>query len=231
MYHIGDKIGPKNLEILDRKDKLGKFECPSCGKIFWSSVWGISSGNCQSCGCTRKINAGQPKKELAGKVFGELTVLEDSGRRASCGAVIWKCQCSCGNITYVSSSDLGRKARTGTKSCGHDRSKGEQKVRHILLEQNINFIQEKCFKDCINPKTGMYLRFDFYLPDYNCCIEYDGKQHFEEIGLIEENLEKTQYRDSIKNKYCKDKGILLVRIPYFDYKKIDKEYILNRIEQ
>lgn len=65
-----------------------------------------------------------------------------------------------------------------TQSCGCLVSKGEEKINFILQELKIKFNTQKTFNDCINPKTNTKLRFDFYLPDYNCCIEYDGKQHY-----------------------------------------------------
>ena len=80
----------------------------------------------------------------------------------------------CGNTftTTINNVTTGH-----TTSCGCYRSKGEKLVKEILNELNIVYKTEKTFKDCINPKTEHVLRFDFYLPDYNCCIEYDGKQH------------------------------------------------------
>ena len=41
------------------------------------------------------------KKDLVGNRYGKLVVLEDSGLRAPNRGVIWKCQCDCGNITWV----------------------------------------------------------------------------------------------------------------------------------
>lgn len=73
------------------------------------------------------------------------------------------------------------------------------------------------------------LRFDFYLPTYNTCIEFDGKQHFEAINFFggEENLKLTQLRDSQKNQYCIQNNIDLYRISYND---IDNIYtILQQI--
>lgn len=56
-----------------------------------------------------------PKKNLTGKTYGKLTVIRETDmRNATNGTVIWECVCSCGNITYVSSSYLGRKIN----SCG-----------------------------------------------------------------------------------------------------------------
>lgn len=59
-------------------------------------------------------------------------------------------------------------------------SKGEDAIAGYLSKLNISFEQQKRFQDCYR-FYGNYLPFDFYLPDYNCCIEYDGEQHYKEI--------------------------------------------------
>ena len=71
------------------------------------------------------------------------------------------------------------------------------------------------YKDC---KNVNYLRFDFYLPDYNILIEYDGRQHFEVVDIWggEEGLKKTKINDNIKNRYCEKNGIHLLRISHFE---------------
>lgn len=69
--------------------------------------------------------------------------------------------------------------RGSVVSCGcKSQSIPAEKIEKILEKNNIRYIKEKTFDKCVNPKTNRYLRFDFYLPDYNCCIEYDGEQHF-----------------------------------------------------
>lgn len=116
---------------------------------------------------------------------------------------------------------------------GIKRSKGEALLRKILADLSIEFIPEYTFKDCINPRTGVCLKFDFYLPDYNCCIEYDGEQHYKGWRKSREakaSLTQVQFRDNLKNKYCKDNHILLIRIPYTDYNKLDNQYILKLLE-
>lgn len=100
-------------------------------------------------------------------------------------------------------------------------SKGEEKVRDFLINNGISFSQEHRFDDCKNKNK---LPFDFYLKDYNLCIEFDGKQHFEPIEYFggQKTFEQTQKRDSIKNHYCKDNDIDLIRIQYTDFKNINK---------
>jgi hypothetical protein len=105
---------------------------------------------------------------------------------------------------------IGKK---GCPSCVS--SKGENEIRKILTENNISFVEQRRFDDC---KCQQTLPFDFYLPESNTCIEYDGIQHFEPIefwGGMKTFLE-TQMRDKIKTDFCKENNIELIRIRYDD---------------
>lgn len=99
-------------------------------------------------------------------------------------------------------------------------SKGEQAIRIWLDNSMLVYEQQKRFEDCkdINP-----LPFDFYLPNHNCCIEYDGEQHYKPIDYFggEDAFETTVKHDNIKNEYCKTNDIKLLRIPYF--KNVEEE--------
>tara|TARA_Y100000310_G_C20704121_1_gene833212 strand:+ start:6114 stop:6983 length:870 start_codon:yes stop_codon:yes gene_type:complete len=94
---------------------------------------------------------------------------------------------------------------------------GEKLVAHILDEFGIKYETEKTFEDC---KSIRKLRFDFYLPQYNCCIEYDGEHHYGHVNFsgfmsrdqMQENLEKVKKHDKIKNEYCKTNNIELFRV-------------------
>lgn len=109
-------------------------------------------------------------------------------------------------------------------------SKGENRISNFLKLKDIDFQQQKRFTNCRNKKP---LPFDFYLKDFNLCIEYDGAQHFEFIeGLHKEekNFYESLYRDQIKTNYCKDNNINLLRIAYTDYENIET-IIENKLEQ
>lgn len=115
---------------------------------------------------------------------------------------------------------------SGCQKCSE--SKGERKVTLFLEKNNINFIKQKTFNDCRNTKTDRHLKFDFYLPNYNMCIEYDGEYHYEpwrlyfDKSIAKDKFEEMKLRDKIKNDYCKNKNISLLRIPHFELKNIDK---------
>jgi len=95
-------------------------------------------------------------------------------------------------------------------------SKGEEKIYHYLTENNIEFEREKKFKDLGNK------RFDFYLSKKNIIIEYDGEQHFKANNFFggEEGFRKRQISDLIKNQYCSDNDLQLIRIPYTEFNNI-----------
>lgn len=77
--------------------------------------------------------------------------------------------------------------------------------------------REKTFEDCTNQGKGKVcrrLRFDFYLPEQNTLIEYDGEQHFVQRGKFGSKFDSLQQNDIIKNDYCNDNNIKLIRIHY-----------------
>ena len=99
-------------------------------------------------------------------------------------------------------------------------SRGEAMIISILESSDIKFTHQMKFDDCRNL---LPLPFDFYLPEQNICIEFDGKQHFEAVEWFggEHAFEKLKERDRIKTDYCLSNGIDLLRIPYYDYGNIE----------
>ena len=92
-------------------------------------------------------------------------------------------------------------------------NKGELNISIYLDSNNIKYIKQKIFKDCKYIKP---LPFDFYLLDYNICIEFDGEQHNKVVEYWggEIDLIKRQKRDQIKNEYCQNNNIRLIRIKF-----------------
>jgi hypothetical protein len=97
-------------------------------------------------------------------------------------------------------------------------SRGEREVKNYLIKNNIKFIPQKRFPDCKDKKE---LPFDFYLSELNTCIEFNGRQHYEEIKYWggQKGLDNQQRRDKIKIDYCLNKKIKLIIIN--NVKKID----------
>lgn len=92
-----------------------------------------------------------------------------------------------------------------------NKSRGERDVEKFLIENKIIFIPQKRFTDCRDNKP---LPFDFYLPEMNTCIEYDGKHHrvpIQSWGGVD-YLNTIKKRDKIKTDYCKNNDIKLIRL-------------------
>jgi hypothetical protein len=99
----------------------------------------------------------------------------------------------------------------GCPSC--NKSKGEIIISNFLDKNGIEYIFQKKFQNCVNKYP---LRFDFYLPIQNKCIEYNGEQHYEKVDFFGGNktLKYNKKRDNIKSEFCKDNNIDLIIIKY-----------------
>ena len=214
---IGQKFN-KLLVIGNSQIDKKKVICQcDCGKIKEINRYNLKSGLVRSCGCLHKEKV---STNLIGKNFGYLTVLEDTKKRDYNRNIIWKCQCNCGNICEIPTTRL----QSGhTSSCGcFKSSKGEEKIKNILINNNIPFITQKTFKDL---KIHKHLYFDFFINN-QYLLEYDGEQHFKQVDNFSQTLEKQKKYDSFKNQWCKKNKIPLIRIPYTHLNNICLEDLL-----
>lgn len=196
-----------------------------CGvENYITRLSGLRTGNTKSCGCTHNPN-------LQNMKFGRLTVIEQV--KSNTTKRMWKCRCDCGREIELESY----KFTSGhTKSCGclrtEKNSSAEMLVKKILNNNDVYYLPEHTFDDCIGV-NGWKLRFDFYLPDYKLAIECDGEQHFHPVAFYGgvEKFETLQANDKIKNEYCENKSILLLRLPYTEKDEDYSNIILNYIKQ
>lgn len=203
-----------------------------CGKI--KSILGtaLKNGDTISCGCSQEARrrALMEEYDLSGQTFGKLIVVErDEMVSRERKRAHYLCQCECGNAVIVS----GQHLRSGhTASCGCSLSKGELKIIEILKNQKIDFKTQFSFDNLRGDNKK--LRFDFAIikdKELICLIEYQGKQHYNNLDFFggESALKKQKKYDSLKREYCKNNNIKLIEIPYWDYNKINAEYLLQKI--
>lgn len=133
---------------------------------------------------------------------------------------------------FITPTSSSRKEGSRCPICSKiNQSEGSKRIEQYLISHGIKFTKEKRYKDC---KNIQMLPFDFYVV-YNghiFLIEFDGEQHFEpyHFGSTLEDFEQTQINDGIKNKYCEDNNLNLLRISYKEINKID-EILDNYISQ
>lgn len=227
--YIGEKINKWTIIDYMKKEDNPYFLCEcECGTIKEVNCYNIINNKSKDCGCGRKeVVSTILSRDIIGEKFGRLTVIEKVGVNKF-GKTLYKCKCDCGNNHIAIYSSL---LNGHSVSCGCFHSKTNAEIKSFLEEIGIKAETEKYCKYNENE----YGRFDFYLPKYNIAIEYDGEAHYMPIDYAgkgkewaEEHLKITQHRDELKNKYCKEKNINLLRIPYWE-KKNFKEIIVNYI--
>ena len=228
MSALNDLTGQKfsRLTVIKRVENIGKAtrwlcKC-DCGveKIFYGS--NLKRGLSTSCGCFRKEKLSELKlQNLVGMKFNRLTVIELDHYNPKNRQYYWKCSCECGGNVVV----YGGHLKSGhTKSCGCFASIGEEKIANILEKNGFIFIKNKIL-DLVLP-TGGKAKFDFVIYEknkINFIIEYDGEQHTKKDNTKWNRNGKFEIRqesDKIKTKYCLEKKIPLIRIPYTQYDEL-----------
>lgn len=199
-------------------------ECQNCGNITSVRKTDLDKQplSCKKC---EGIIYGKRLWKI-GDRYGLLTILEKAEKTNYVTA-----QCDCGSPSFdVAIKHLKGQGRNGrTISCGcTSKSSGEIKIKQCL--SNYTYSEQY-----IIPELSQFMPFDFAVFKDNklhCLIEFDGEQHFRSIDFFggEEKFIKQQENDRRKNEYCKNNGIKLIRIPYYDYDKITPEYMISVIE-
>jgi very-short-patch-repair endonuclease len=105
-------------------------------------------------------------------------------------------------------------------------SRGVRLIAHLLEAQGLAFEEEKTFPEC-RSRRGKLMPFDFFIPELNLAIEYDGPQHFYAMSDRggQFGFERRQENDADKTVYCQNAGISLVRLSYFREKYIHTDLI------
>lgn len=218
----GQKIN--HLLVLEKTNNrkfgnvLWKCKC-DCGNICFIKASLLYHKSINTCGCNLDHN-------LIGQRFGKLVVIDKTEERNSAD-IVWLCECDCGSLCKIPTRSL----KCGnTHSCGClKKSVGEYQIEYLLKENKIEYISQYTRKEWKFPNTQYNGRFDFFLPQYNRLVEYDGEQHFYQTELwgAKETLDSRKNKDKIKNEWANKANIDLIRIPYWYKDKITLDLILG----
>lgn len=101
----------------------------------------------------------------------------------------------------------------GCPSCNS--SKGENRIKLILNNLEIDYYTQHTFDGLVDKRK---LKCDFYLPNNNLVIEYNGRQHYEEVKSWggQNGLNEVKRRDELKRMFFKSNNIKLLEIHYFE---------------
>jgi hypothetical protein len=217
----------KGYELLTPKENIQnsntyvKYNCPRHGEHTAKIYALVLSHGCAECQYEENTLKSRHPADYVESVFNNYGVIllnkEEYSKwdlknlRAICP--------ECGKEFLTSFGAFTKYCGQSCPACSASESRGEREIRHILENSYINFEQEYSFVDCRDKNP---LPFDFYLPDYNVLIEYQGVQHYDVIerfgGL--EGFILRQKHDQIKSEYCLLHNITLITIPYWEFHNI-----------
>ena len=212
------------LNLAFKKDGYRYWHCKcKCGNEKDIKTSDLTTNKIKSCGCRKYLQI------HPGDKFGKLTVISKiANKYSSSGGFLYECKCECGTQSHIV---IGSRLVDGSiKSCGCGRriSYEEENIANLLKQLNLSFIRQ--YKDLklneLYPTHGRPMEYDFYI-DNTYIIEYDGSQHFYYKGTgwdTKEHFERVRKNDLIKNKYCFDNNIPLIRMPF------DAKYDLNDLK-
>ncbi len=201
-----------------------KFHCPKCNDIFYCSLGNILRGD--KCGVCDGNQTGEhhslsdARPDLAREWSDRNNKKPNEIVMGTNTSFWWRCL-KCGH-EWQATPNTRVRMKTGCKKCAS--SKGEKIIKTFLDYNEIKYVFQHKFQDCIDKRK---LPFDFYLLDYNICVEYDGEFHYELSRFVNkkkatERLKNIHRRDRIKTNYCKKNNIRLIRIPYWEFDNIEQ---------
>lgn len=193
-----------------------------CGNEFVKSPIAIMSRNCKPCSTLAQMKTNEQFiEDIAMLVGDEYTPVEQYNGAHNKIKMIHEI---CGHVWKTTPHKFVSTGR-GCAKCNE--SKGETAIRRFLESNNISFITQFRIEEC---RLQRVLPFDFAVFEGNnllMLVEYDGEQHFKPVKSFggEKGFIELQIRDKVKDKFCKDNNIELLRIPYYRLSEINN--ILN----
>ena len=210
-------------EYENNSQKLN-LQCKKCG-YSWRSSWTnitrapgvLNLKGCPNCNGYRKDMDIHCVKERLKNINPYVKILSTSYKN---NETPMKCECTvCGYTWSVKWSKIS--AGRGCPSCNS--SAPERMIMKFLDESNIDYFKEYVFEN-LKGSFG-FLRFDFAILNkdkkIDLLIEYDGEFHYKKF-YEEQNFDKQQRYDKLKNEYCIKNNIPLIRIPYWEKDNISE---------
>jgi Zn finger protein HypA/HybF involved in hydrogenase expression len=200
------------------------FVCKNC-KLTFTNSWDNHTNKKQGC---PKCNPAGRKKRTLESLIEQISELNtgyeynwDSYQGYFDNSFQIKCQKHGWFTQQISNHLMGQ----GCPKC--KQSRGEKEIERFLIDNGIEYETQKTFEGCRNKRM---LPFDFYIPSKNLCIEYDGELHFQSVEFFggDESLAKTIKHDIIKDNFCKENGVNLIRISYINFNNM-KNILSNAI--
>ena len=207
-----------NKECYQNASSILECKCKKCGTIKKLNYVSFLSGRlCKTCaGYAKKTNE-QFRKQVYDLVGDSYTVL---GEYVDGKTKIEIRHNVCGNKWYCIPTNI---LKRGNCCPFCKKSHGEDSIENFLRKNNIAFETQKKFDTLFGVGNGK-LSYDFYLPNNNLLIEYQGKQHEISVEYFggDENFQIRKEHDKRKRDFAANNNIELLEIWYWDFENIEK---------
>ena len=221
--HLKEVVGDEYIPLTEYTGATNKvvFKHKVCGNVFEMRPNNIFNGQrCPHCFGTPKKTDEDFKQEVYDLVGDEYTFLD---KYVNARTKLRVRHNECGSIYKVRPDDFIHGCR-----CPYCNSpKGETVISKVLDTLNLSYETQQTFNDL---KDKTYLSYDFYIPDQNILIEYQGIQHYQPVDIFggETQFKTQQKHDKMKLDYAKNHGYNLILVPYTEdtFYKI-KKYLIK----
>lgn len=149
-------------------------------------------------------------------IYVPMQTITNTGKR-------FKCICPLHGEFYVTLSRIRNGHCCPECDTNNGESVGERNVRRYLQSRNIKYVQEYHIED--KRYFDTFARVDFFLPDSNTFIEFQGEQHYgiENKGITHgrRKWQSQKKRDNHLRRYAFDHHIRLIEVPYTFRSNVD----------
>ena len=211
-------------EYVNCNERNLRFKCGDCGNLFTTSllIFRAGTGKCLECAKEEMVKDKRTDtniiKEMIESKNDNIWLNQNEYKTASKNNLLIRCG-TCGNIFKMSYANYRKDWFSGKCRRCSEKSTGEKQIAQVLDRYKINYTRQEHFDGKLRDVKPIPL--DFYLPDYNMAVEFDGILHYEPM-YGEEKFKKTLLHDDMKNWYCKWNNIDLLRIPYWEGSHIEE---------
>jgi hypothetical protein len=194
-----------------------KFQCTVCDFIWKAKPSNVKSSNMGCSKCHKKKQGNITKVKYKDEFIDFLNIKKNIELIDKYTDSITKTQFKCiicSHTWITRPSDIKLGISSCVKCSPFKISKGEYFIEEYLLKNNITFIPQWKEHTCVFKRK---LPYDFYLPDHNLAIEFQGIQHYQFVKRFHRNIdgfELQKKKDKIKRNYCKSNNIPLLEITY-----------------
>ena len=219
---VDERFAKKNIKRIGEylgKDKPTDIECVAnncgyTGTIIPNDVF--NNHGCPRCAGVEKLTEEIIDRRLLAKNIKRLNpIIFDTDSKDHFLCLID----NCGHDWKTSLGHVLNKSGCPKCSLG----KNEKLVGQVLKDNKINFESQKSIKD-IFIFENRKIKVDFYLPQINTIIEYNGRQHYQAIcfnniekDIAELNFIKQKERDQYLQNFCDQNDIKLIWIDGRNY--------------